>query len=55
VLESIYTEIDRLEKSDFPRTRMDRGRDVFPFLLAAAAATLVFETLLSATWLRRTP
>jgi Ca-activated chloride channel family protein len=54
-LKSIYTEIDRLEKSDIARTRFTAGTDEFALPLSIALVLLVSASVLSGTWLRSIP
>jgi Ca-activated chloride channel family protein len=54
-LQSIYAEIDKLEKSEVARTKFTGGTEEFAIPLQAALALLVSSSLLSASWLRRIP
>lgn len=54
-LAAIYERVSDLEKSRVERDRFLQYDDLAPFLLAAAATTLVFEVLLRATAFRRIP
>lgn len=44
-LEGIYAEIDKLEKTRIEVTTLQRSKDFFPWLLAAALVLLLLETL----------
>ena len=54
-LESIYREIDRLEKVEIKASRYTRYRELFPALAMAALALLLAEIALSRTRFRRAP
>jgi Ca-activated chloride channel family protein len=54
-LRSIYSEIDRLEKSDVDVVRFEGRWGAFTGLALAALILLAIETLLGQTWLRRIP
>jgi Ca-activated chloride channel family protein len=54
-LESIYREIDKLEKVEIKASRYTRYRELFPALAWAALALLLAEIALSRTRLRRAP
>ena len=54
-IESIYREIDRLERSEIESVRHVDYREVFPVLLALSMALLLLETLLRCTVFRRLP
>ena len=54
-LESIYEEIDRLEKTEVEVSRYQRYRELFPWFLLAALTVLLLEILLVHTLWRRLP
>lgn len=54
-LQSVYAEIDRLEKSDVARMRYTGGTEEFGTPLAAGFTLLLSGWVLSCTWLRRLP
>lgn len=54
-LRSIYSEIDRLERTELEVIRWFEYRELFPWLVVPAILALVLERLLSATRLLRVP
>ncbi len=54
-LRDVYAEIGKLEKSGVGRERFNRFTELAPWFAIPAAALVVLELLLRATWLRRTP
>lgn len=54
-LADIYTEIGQLETSKVERQHFERFTELAPWFAAGAAAFLVADFLLGATWLRRAP
>jgi Ca-activated chloride channel family protein len=54
-LKGVYDEIGRLETSAVGRERFERFTEYGPWFAIAAAAFIVMELLLAATWLRRSP
>ncbi|MGE5479266.1 MAG: vWA domain-containing protein [Chloroflexota bacterium] len=55
VLEQIYSEIDRLEKSKIDSRVFSRKRDLFPYFLVAALALLGLEIVLGYSFYRKIP
>ncbi len=55
VLQSVFTEIDTLERRPIEEKVSISYRELFPPVLLAALLLLVAETLLRTTWLRRNP
>jgi len=54
-LRSIYSEINRLEKSDVDVVKFGGDSEVFTVLVMAALGLLMAEMVLGQTWLRRIP
>ena len=54
-INSVYAEIDRLEKSEVIRTRFRGGTDQFGAVVLCALTLLATAMVLSSTWLRRIP
>ena len=54
-LESVYEEIDRLERSEIESLRYVDYREIYPLFVIAALAVVVLEALLRSTVFRRLP
>jgi Ca-activated chloride channel homolog len=54
-LESIFTEIDELEKSQIEVKKIEQYRDIFPLFVLVGTVLLALETLLGQTLWRRLP
>ena len=54
-LESIYKQIDRLERSTFEMKQYRQYRDLFPWFVAAGAGLLLLQLVLAQTIWRRLP
>jgi Ca-activated chloride channel family protein len=54
-LQSIYAEIDRLERSDVSAPRVKNRNEASSWIAAASLAILLLELTLRQTWLRRIP
>lgn len=54
-LQSIYKEIDRLEKTEIEQLHYQEYKELFVYFLAAGLTFLLIELLLSQTWLLRVP